>query len=84
MQGAGDKKLSNLIREAGVLLGAIRAHLAEMGVDVPSPVGRPRTDSALVAAIREALDGGVSVRAAAAIYGVGISTVQRIKARTIE
>jgi DNA invertase Pin-like site-specific DNA recombinase len=43
-------------------------------------LGRPRMGSDQAAAIRASLAGGVSIRKAAALYGVGISTVQRVKA----
>ena len=43
-------------------------------------LGRPRTADALAAAIRASLAGGVSIRKAAKLHAISISTVQRIKA----
>jgi DNA invertase Pin-like site-specific DNA recombinase len=43
-------------------------------------LGRPRTEEEIAAAVRASLDAGVSIRKTAALYGVGISTVQRLKA----
>jgi DNA invertase Pin-like site-specific DNA recombinase len=45
-------------------------------------LGRPRTDPKLAGAVRISLAAGISIRKAAAIHGVGISTVQRIKRAT--
>ncbi len=45
-------------------------------------LGRPTTEVKVAAAIRASLAEGVSIRKAAELHGVGISTVQRIKAAT--
>jgi DNA invertase Pin-like site-specific DNA recombinase len=42
-------------------------------------LGRPATKAATAAAIRASLAAGVSIRKAAELHGVGISTVQRVK-----
>jgi hypothetical protein len=44
------------------------------------PLGRPKTDARVIAEIRASLATGVSIRKAAKLHGVGVSTVQRIKA----
>jgi hypothetical protein len=46
------------------------------------PPGRPKTDATIVGAIRASLAAGISIRKAAKLHGVGISTVQRVKAST--
>jgi DNA invertase Pin-like site-specific DNA recombinase len=43
-------------------------------------LGRPATETRIAAAIRASLSAGVSIRKAAEQHGVGISTVQRVKA----
>jgi len=45
-------------------------------------LGRPTKDAKVAEAIRASLDAGVSIRKTAALQGVGVSTVQRIKAAT--
>lgn len=45
-------------------------------------LGRPTTDPKIAAAIRASLDAGVSIRKAAALHHVGVSTVQRARAST--
>jgi DNA invertase Pin-like site-specific DNA recombinase len=45
-------------------------------------LGRPAKDTKIAAAIRASLVEGVSIRKAAALHHVGVSTVQRIKAAT--
>jgi hypothetical protein len=48
---------------------------------VTSPLGRPKVDSAIEADIREALrKGDKGMRKIAAELGVGVGTVQRVKA----
>jgi DNA invertase Pin-like site-specific DNA recombinase len=42
-------------------------------------MGRPSVDTATAAAVRASLAAGVSIRKAAALHRVGISTVQRLK-----
>jgi DNA invertase Pin-like site-specific DNA recombinase len=43
-------------------------------------LGRPKTSPKLADAVRASLAAGISIRKAAGLHGVGISTVQRIKA----
>jgi DNA invertase Pin-like site-specific DNA recombinase len=43
-------------------------------------LGRPKIDAQLADAIRAALASGLSIRRAAKLHGVGVSTVQRLKA----
>ena len=43
-------------------------------------LGRPKVDPARAAAIRASLAGGASIRRTAKLHGVGVSTVQRLKA----
>ncbi|MGH7088372.1 MAG: recombinase family protein [Stellaceae bacterium] len=43
-------------------------------------MGRPTVDTATTAAVRASLAAGVSIRKAAALHRVGVSTVQRLKA----
>jgi DNA invertase Pin-like site-specific DNA recombinase len=42
-------------------------------------LGRPRLDKRVITAVRRSLADGVSVRKAAALHGVAVSSVQRIK-----
>jgi DNA invertase Pin-like site-specific DNA recombinase len=46
-------------------------------------LGRPSTKPDTTAAIRTSLAGGISIRRAAKLHGVGISTVQRVKAAAV-
>ena len=61
---------------------AVRRRLFELARDIATgkPLGRPKTDAKAIAAIRTSLAAGVSIRKAAKLHGVGVSTVQRIKA----
>ena len=63
--------------------GMIRERV-QAGVDrarsVGKRLGRPTTDAKTAAAIRASLAAGVSIRKAAELHRVGISTVQRVKA----
>ena len=43
-------------------------------------LGRPTLNTKVAAAIRTSLTAGLSIRKAAQLHGVGISTVQRVKA----
>jgi DNA invertase Pin-like site-specific DNA recombinase len=43
-------------------------------------IGRPKIDSARAGAIRATLTDGLSIRKTAKLHGVGVSTVQRLKA----
>jgi len=44
-------------------------------------LGRPRLDKRVITAVRRSLADGVSIRKAAALHGVAVSSVQRIKAQ---
>lgn len=44
-------------------------------------MGRPTVDTVTAAAVRASLAAGVSIRKAAALHRVGISTVQRLKGK---
>jgi len=46
-------------------------------------LGRPTTDAKVAAAVRTSLVAGVSIRKAAELHQVGVSTVQRIKAGAV-
>jgi DNA invertase Pin-like site-specific DNA recombinase len=46
------------------------------------PLGRPKTDATIAAAIRASLAAGISIRQAAKLHSVGVSTVQRVKFST--
>jgi transcriptional regulator with XRE-family HTH domain len=60
----------------------LRRRLFELARDIATgkPLGRPKIDAKAIAAIRTSLAAGVSIRKAAQLHGVGVSTVKRIKA----
>ena len=47
-------------------------------------LGRPSLDKRVTAAVRQSLARGVSIRKAAALHGIAVSSVQRVKAQTGE
>ena len=49
-------------------------------VEQGKTLGRPRTDDKTESAIRRHLQGGAGIRKTAGIVGVGVGTVQRVKA----
>ena len=68
---------SAIIRERGVA-GMARAKAKAKGTKSGKPIGRPAIHPARRAAIRAAYEAsGVSLRAVAAQFGVGVETVRR-------
>jgi hypothetical protein len=59
---------------------AVVKRVPQNGSRSGKPPGRPKTDAKVIAAVRASLAAGVSIRKAAKLHGVGVSTVQRIKA----
>ncbi len=75
-----------LFQMIGILAEAERAMIRERvqaGINrargAGKRLGRPKIDAQLADAIRAALASGVSIRRAAKLHGVGVSTVQRLK-----
>jgi len=55
------------------------ARARENGTKTGNAIGRPRIDAKLEAKIRGLLDSGKGICSTAALVGVGVATVQRIK-----
>jgi DNA invertase Pin-like site-specific DNA recombinase len=69
--------------ERSIIQERVRAGLRRAqaeGTRSGKPCGRPKVAAGVEAAVRAALAAGTGIRKAAAEYGVGVGTVQRIKA----
>jgi DNA invertase Pin-like site-specific DNA recombinase len=66
----------NQLRELIAGLARARAKGTRSG----KPIGRPRVDDKTERAIRASLKAGIGINKTAASVGVGVATVQRIKA----
>ena len=72
--------------ERAMIQERVRSGLArarEKGTKSGRPMGRPKVAAATEAAVRDSLAAGTAIRKVAAEHGIGVGTVQRIKAEMV-